>query len=140
MNALVKRDRRCAEDKAFDGAWNKMCREARLSPKQSAIVAQYVRWVISRRIVETESAVDMGWLTALIESEHFGTDVKKGAKRLLRVQQYACDVRNEAYGHSCIDGNGDFCDYDNCGLEHLQNRLLNHGVEYDTNLNGRYRE
>lgn len=137
MNAIVDRDRRCKVDKAFDGAWNRMCREARLTPKQSAVVAQYLRWLVEKRIMETESAVDMGWLIALIESEKFGTDVNKGAKRLLRVQQYACNVRNEAYGHSCVDGNGDFVDYDNCGLEHLQIRLKNHGVEYDTNMIGR---
>lgn len=137
MKALVERDRRCAEDKAFDGAWNKMCKEARLNPKQSAIVAQYLRWVIIKRMIEIESAVDMGWLIALIESEHFGTDVKRGAKKLVRVQQYACDVRNEAFGHDCIDGNGDWNEYDNCGLEHLQIRLHRHGVEYDTNPEGR---
>lgn len=137
MNAIVDRDRRCDIDKAFDGAWNRMCREARLNPKQSAVVAKYLRWLVEKRIMETESAVDMGWLIALIESEKFGTDVNKGAKRLLRVQQYACNVRNEAYGHSCVDGNGDFVDYDNCGLEHLQIRLKNHGVEYDTNMIGR---
>lgn len=137
MKALVERDRRCAEDKAFDGAWNKMCKEARLNPKQSAIVAQYLRWVITKRMIEIESAVDMGWLIALIESEHFGTDVKRGAKKLVRVQQYACNVRNEAFGHDCIDGNGDWSEYDNCGLEHLQIRLQRHGVEYDTNPEGR---
>lgn len=136
MKALVERDRRCELDKEFDGAWNKMCSSARLSPKQSAIVAQYLRWVIRKRIVEIESAVDMGWLIALIESEKFGTNVNRGAKRLMRVQQYAVDVRNEAFGHDCIDGNGDFNEYDNCGLEHLQIRLNRHGVEYDTNPNG----
>lgn len=136
MKSLVKRDRRCEIDKEFDMAWNRMCREAKLSPKQSAVVAHYLRWVIRRRIVEIESAVDMGWLIALIESEKFGTDVKKGAKRLMRVQQYCADIRNEAFGHDCIDGNGDFNEYDNCGLEHLQIRLNRHGVEYDTNLNG----
>jgi hypothetical protein len=136
MKTLVERDRRCEFDKEFDKAWNKMCREAKLNPKQSAIVAHYLRWVIRKRHVEIESAVDMGWLIALIESEHFGTNVNRGAKRLMRVQQYAVDVRNEAYGHTCIDGNGDWNEYDNCGLEHLQIRLKRHGVEYDTNPNG----
>jgi hypothetical protein len=136
MKTLVERDRRCENDKAFDKAWNKMCSFAKLSPKQSAIVAQYLRWLIRKRHVEIESAVDMGWLIALIESEHFGTNVNRGAKRLMRVQQYAVNVRNEAYSQTCIDGNGDWNEYDNCGLEHLQIRLNRHGVEYDTNPNG----
>lgn len=93
-----------------------------------------LRSIIERRIHEIESAVDMGWLLALIESEHFGTDVKRGAKRLPRVQQKAADYRNEAYGHKCLDANGVWQKYDGCGLQHLQQRLLRHGVEYDLKL------
>lgn len=131
MKAIVERDRRCEIDKVFDNLWNKLCREARLTPIQSTLVAKYLRQIIEMRIHEVESAVDMGWLIALIESEHFGTDVSRGAKRLLRAQQYAANVRNEAYGHDAIDGNGVWQDYDNCGCEHLQVRLQRYGVEYD---------
>lgn len=131
MKAIVQKDNRCEVDKVFDNLWNKLCREARLSPMQSNLVAKYLRTIIEMRIHEVESAVDMGWLIALIESEHFGTDVSRGAKRLLRAQQYSADVRNEAYGHSVIDGNGVWQDYDNCGCEHLQIRLKRHGVDYD---------
>jgi hypothetical protein len=86
------------------------------------------------RIHEIESAKDMGWLLALIESEGFGTDVKRGAKRLLRVQQKCVDICNEAYGHECIDANGFWQKYDGCGLEYLQNRLARYEVEYDLAL------
>lgn len=134
MNARVRIDNRSEADRKFDELWTKMTKNARLSPMQSRIVADYLRQIMNLRIHEIESACDMGWLIALIESEKFGTDVKKGAVKLLRTQQYACDVRNEAYGHDIIDGNGWYNDYDGCGLQHLQMRLERHGVEYDTNL------
>ena len=134
MKAKVQIDNRSESDRKFDELWTKMTKNARLSPMQSRIVADYLRQIMNLRIHEIESAVDMAWLIALIESEKFGTDVKKGAVKLLRTQQYACDVRNEAYGHDIIDGNGWYNDYDGCGLQHLQMRLERHGVEYDTNL------
>ena len=86
------------------------------------------------RIHEIESAVDMGWLIALIEGEGFGTDVSKGATRLLRAQKNAADARNEAYGNGNIDANNFWQKYDGCGLQHLQVRLSRYGVEYDTKL------
>lgn len=134
MKAIVKKDNRSEIDREYDTLWNKLCREANLSARQSMLVARYLRSIIERRIHEIESAVDMGWLLALIESEHFGTDVKRGAKRLPRVQQKAADLRNEAYGHKCVDANGYWQRYDGCGLEHLQQKLLRHGVEYDLRL------
>jgi hypothetical protein len=75
----------------------------------------------------------MAYLIALIEGEKFGTDVNRGAKRLIRVQQNAVDARNKAYGNECIDANGRIT-YDGCGLEHLKVRLARYGVEYETNL------
>ena len=134
MNVLIKRDRRSDIDRKFDDMWNRLCREANLSARQSILVARYLREIMGMRIHEIESAIDMGWLIALIESEKFGTDVKRGAKRLVRVQQKCADVRNEAYGHECIDANGFWQKYDGCGLEHLKMRLARHGVEYDTAL------
>jgi hypothetical protein len=134
MKAILKKDNRNEIDREYDTLWNKLCREANLSARQSILVARYLRSIIERRIHEIESAVDMGWLLALIESEHFGTDVKRGATRLPRVQQKAADYRNEAYGHKCLDANGVWQRYDGCGLQHLQQKLLRHGVEYDFRL------
>ena len=86
------------------------------------------------RLHEIEAACDMSWMLALIESEKFGTDVKRGAKRLIRVQQACADTRNEVYGHSFIDANGFNNSYDGCGLNRLQSRLRGYGVEYDTKI------
>lgn len=136
MKAILPKDRRSKIDSKFDDMWNKLCRDANLSMKQSVIVAQYLREIMGMRLHEIESAKDMGWLIALIETEKFGTDVRRGAKRLLRVQQRCADVCNEAFGHECIDANGFWQKYDGCGLEHLQNRLAQYGVEYDMKLWG----
>lgn len=134
MKAKINTDMRNPIDRKFDDMWNRLCREAKLTAKQSVLVAKYLRDIMGMRIHEIESAVDMGWLLALIESEKFGTDVKHGAKRLVRTQQKCVDIRNEAYGHKCVDANGFWQKYDGCGLEHLQNRLARYGVEYDTAL------
>ena len=134
MKAIVNLDKRGEADKKFDDMWNKLCAKAKLTPIQSNLVANYLRELIGIRMHEIESAVDMAWLVALIESESFGTDVSKGAKRLLRVQQYAADVRNEAYGKGCVNANGTWDDYDGCGVEHLKVRLSRYGVEYDTGI------
>ena len=133
MKAKVNLDKRCHAEKIWDTMYNAMVRDAHLSPKQEAVVSIYIRNLIGLRIHEVESAVEMGYLVALIEGEKFGTDAKKGAKRLLRVQQNATAARNEAYGKECIDANGNLT-YDGCGLEHLQVRLARHGVEYQTRL------
>lgn len=134
MKARFEKDKRTEFDKLYDTMWNKLCREARLSPMQKQLVAQYLRAIIAQRIVEVESAVDMSWLITLIERENYGTDVSKGATKLLRDQQYACDTRNKAFDHDYVDGNGIFHDYDNCGVEHLKVRLSRYGVIYDTTL------
>lgn len=134
MKARVVMDKRGEADKKFDTLWNKLCARAKLSPMQSNLVASYLREIIGIRMHEIESAVDMAWLVALIESENFGTDVTKGAKRLMRVQQYAADVRNEAYGKGCVNANGVWDKYDGCGVEHLKVRLSRYNVEYDTAL------
>ena len=132
MNAIVKKDRRSEIDRKFDMMFNGMVAKAKLTPKQSQIVSRYLREIMGMRLHEIESARDMGWISALIESEKFGTDTKRGATRLVRVQQKCADIINEAYGHECIDANGYWQSYDGCGLEHLQQRLALHGVEYDT--------
>lgn len=134
MKAIVKLDKRGEIDKEFDDMWNKMCRQAKLNRMQSSIVASYLRDIVTRRIHEIESAVDMGWIIALIEGEKFGTDVKRGAKRLMRAHQNAVNARNEGYGKGCVNANGVWDKYDGCGLEHLKVRLARYGVEYDTNL------
>jgi hypothetical protein len=134
MKAIVNLDKRGDADKKFDDMWNKLCAKAKLTPIQSNLVANYLRELIGIRMHEIESAVDMAWLVALIESENFGTDVAKGATRLLRVQQYAADVRNEAYGKGCVNANGVWDKYDGCGVEHLKVRLSRYNVEYDTGI------
>ena len=134
MKAIINKDRRCKEDRLYDDMWNKLCRDAKLTPIQSALVSKYLRGILQMRIHEIESAVDMGWIIALIEREGFGTDVSKGATRLLRVQAYAAEVRNEAYGKGSIDANNYWQKYDGCGLQHLQARLSHYGVEYDTKI------
>lgn len=134
MKAIYKRDRRDDDDKKYDDLWNKLCRNARLNHMQSTLVSKYLRDIIGMRIHEIESAIDMAWLISLIESEKFGTDVKRGAKRLIRAQRYARDVANDEYGKGCVNANGVWDDYDGCGLEHLKLRLEKHGVEYDFNL------
>lgn len=136
MKAIVEADRRSEVDKMYDTMYNKMVRKARLTPVQENVVAAYLRELLCLRIHETECAVDMGWLIALIEGEKFGTDVSRGAKRLLRAQALAAEARNEAYGKDCINANGVWVDYDGCGLEHLQVRLSRYGVEYDTKMRG----
>ena len=133
MKARVTLDKRSDFDKKWDKLWNDLCRSARLTPIQSGLVSRYLREIIGMRIHEIEAACDMAWLTALIESENFGTDVSRGAKKLLRVQRHACEVRNEAYGKECIDANGRL-EYDGCGLEHLKVRLARYNVDYDINF------
>lgn len=130
MKVLAKADNRSEIDKRFDSIYNKMVRDAHLSPKQENIVATYLHKIMQMRINEIEGAIEMGYLISLIESEHYGTD-KKRAKKLPRVQAYAAEVINEAYGHSCIDSAGFWNSYDGCGLERLKLRLERHGVEYD---------
>lgn len=133
MKAKVILDKRNDVDKLWDDKYNKMVRTANLSPRQSMVVAKYLREIIGLRFHEIEAAVEMSYLLALIEGEKFGTDVKHGAKRLVRVQQKAVDVRNEAYGHKCIDANG-CIDYDGTGMERMVLRLRKYGIDYDANL------
>lgn len=133
MKAKVELDKRTEFDKKWDNMWNSMVRNAKLNPMQVSIVGRYLRELMGMRVHEVESACDMAWILALIEKENFGTDVSKGATRLLRVQQYAVDKRNEAYGQTCLNANGRI-DYDGCGVEHLQCKLKWYGVEYDTGI------
>jgi hypothetical protein len=131
MKVKVSADRRSEIDKRFDSIYNKMVRDAHLSPKQENIVATYLHKIMNMRVTEIEAAVEMGYLIALVESEHFGTDTKRGAKKLYRTQAYAAEAINEAFGHSCIDSAGFWNSYDGCGLERLQGRLSSLGVDYD---------
>lgn len=130
MKVKVKADNRSEIDKRFDTIYNKMVRDAHLTPLQENIVATYLHKITQMRINEIEAAVEMSYLIALIESEHFGTD-KKRATRLPRVQAYAAEAINEAFGHSCIDSAGFWNSYDGCGVERLKLRLERNGVDYD---------
>lgn len=133
MDAIVQLDKRSELDKKYDKMWNKLCNQAKLTARQSTIVSYYLRELLSLRIHEVECARDMGWLASLIEGEGFGTDQKRGAVKLMRSQQLAADICNEAYGKECVNANGRI-EYDGCGLERLQARLKSHGVEYDMQL------
>jgi hypothetical protein len=133
MNAIVQKDKRSDLDKRYDKMWNKLCDSAKLTARQSTLVSYYLRELLTLRIHEVESARDMSWLLSLIEGEKYGTDVKRGATKLLRVQELAADICNEAYSKECVNANGRI-EYDGCGIEHLQTRLRSHGVEYDMQL------
>ena len=132
MNVNVNLDKRGKAVRMYDEMLNAMKRDAKLTPMQFAIVGRYIRKVIGLRIHEVEAATEMSYLIALIESEKYGT--RAGSKKIPRVQAKACEARNEAYGHTCIDANGNIDTYDGCGLEHLQIRLARHGVDYVTKL------
>ncbi len=135
MKVKVSADRRSEIDKRFDSVYNKMVRDAHLSPKQEHIVSTYLHKIMQMRINEIEAAVEMAYLIALIESEHFGTDTKRGhAKKLYRTQAYAAEVINEAFGHACIDSAGFWNSYDGCGVERLKIRLQRNGVDYDAKV------
>lgn len=134
MKVKVIKDKRSEIDRKYDEMWNKLIRDANLNSRQRIIVANYLRELMALRIHEVESSVDMGWLIALIECEKFGTDVSKGAKRLMRCHQRCIDARNEAYQKGSINANGVWDKYDGCGLERLKIRLGRYGVDYDTNL------
>ena len=131
MKARVNLDKRGKVAKREDELLNAMKRDAGLNPRQFAIVGHYYRELIGLKIHETEAAVEMSYLISLIEGEKYGTDMSRGANKLLRVQKGACEAREEAYGKSCVDANGNINTYDGCGLEHLQIRLARHGVDYE---------
>lgn len=131
MKVRVVKDRRCEIDRQYDEMFNKMVRDANLTARQRVIVQTYLRSIVRMRIHEIEGAVEMGYLLALIESEHFGTDPKRST-RLKRVQKQASEHIDDAYGRGCINANGFFEDYDGCGLERMKARLANYGIEYET--------
>lgn len=126
MKRKVELDNRCNFDKKYDRMFDKMVRDANLSPKQKYIVSQYLKTIIGENVKEVENAMDMGYAIGLIEVEHFGHN--KRATKLPRLQKYVREVVNEAYGNDCIDANGRI-HYDGCGIGHLEVRLSRHGVE-----------
>ena len=128
MKAKVELDKRNDLDKRYDRLFDKMVRDAHLTPKQKYIVINYIEKVTGEKVREVENAMNMGFWIGLIEVEHFGHN--KRAIKLPRLQNYVRDVVNEAYGKDCIDANGRIC-YDGCGLEHLKNHLARHGVEFE---------
>lgn len=134
MKAKVEKDRRSDVDKAFDKIYNKMVHDAKLTPRQENIVAAYMRKIMVMRMHEVESVVDMSWMLSAIENDRCGTDPKKGATRLVKLQNGAAEIRNEAYGHEFADSNGFWHSYDGCGLEHLQVRLKRYGCVYEPRI------
>lgn len=127
MKAKALLDKRSEADKKYDRLFDKMVRDANLSPKQRMIVINYIAKITGEKVREVENAMDMGFWIGLIELEHFGHN--KRATKLPRLQAYVRDVVNEAYGKDCIDANGQVC-YDGCGIEHLKMHLARHGVEF----------
>lgn len=134
MNVKVDKDRRSDVDKALDKIYNKMVHDAKLTPRQENIVAAYLQKITLMRMHEIESCVEMSWMLSAIENDRCGTDPKKGATRLVKLQSGAAQIREEAYGHGCTDAHGIWNSYDGCGLEHLQTRLKRYGVEYDARI------
>lgn len=133
MKAKVIRDRRSDIDREYDDLFNKMVRDAGLSARQRIIVQTYLRNIIRMRIHEIEAAVEMSYLLALIKSEKYGTDPRRSTK-LKRVQKAATEELDDVYDRGCINANGIWDDYDGCGLERLQHRLSNLGIEYDCKI------
>ncbi len=131
MKVIIQRDKRNPLDRQYDDLWNKLARDANLSKLQQRIVAQYLRTIISKRFAEIVDSVDMSYILALIESEHFGVNENRGATSLHRVRDKSLEIREEAYSHSCIDANGHYQKYDGCGREYLANRLKQYGITYE---------
>lgn len=127
MKVKVELDKRSELDKKFDNLFDKMVRDANLTPKQKYIVRKYLISTIGEKVKEVEDAMNMGFWIGLIELFKFGHN--KRATRLLRLQNYVREVVNEAYGKECFDANG-LLHYDGCGLEHLKTHLARHGVEF----------
>ena len=127
MKSKVELDKRNDLDKRYDRLFDKMVRDAHLTPKQKYIVTNYIEKVIGEKVREVENAMDMGFWISIIELFNFGHN--KRATRLPRLQNYVREVINEAYGKDCVDANGHVC-YDGCGIEHLKTRLAKHGVEF----------
>lgn len=127
MKAKALLDKRSEADKKYDRLFDKMVRDANLSPKQRMIVTNYIAKITGEKVREVENAMDMGFWIGCIELFNYGHN--KRATRLPKLQAYVRDVVNEAYGKDCIDANGQVC-YDGCGIEHLKMRLARHGVEF----------
>ena len=127
MKAKVCLDKRADIDKKYDVLFERMVRDAALSPKQRYIVSAYLHNIIGDKIHEVENAMDMAFWLGLIELYQFGHN--KRATRLIRLQKYVRDLLNEAYGHDCINANGEI-EYDGCGYIRLENRLKNYGIQF----------
>ena len=134
MNAIVTKDPRSAIDRKWDEMFERLVRDASLNPKQRALVKAYARELLSLKIHEIEGAVEMSYLAALIESEGFGVDAKRGAVRLRRAQERATALIDEAYGKTCYDARGRHLSYDGCGYERLVLRLDRLGIQYEGNI------
>ena len=134
MKAIVNRDNRCEIDRRFDERYNKMIREAKLTPRQINVVAAYMHGIMEMRIHEIRGAVDMSWILSLAEGEGYGTDVRRGAFRLQRAHKRAVEIRDEAFSHGSVDARGFWNSYDGCGYERLQTRMRSHGLEYEDDV------
>ena len=119
-------DNRPQSDKKYDRMFDKMVRDAALSPKQRYIVSKYLEAIIGQNVKEVENSMDMAYAIGLIETEGFGHNAR--ATRIPKLQKYVRGVLSEAYGNDCVDANGNI-HYDGCGMGHLEVRLSRHGVE-----------
>lgn len=134
MNAIVNRDNRCEIDRRFDDMYNKMIREAKLTPRQINVVGKYLHAIMKMRIHEIRGAADMSWILSLAEGEGYGTNVRRGAFRLQRAHKRAVEIRDEAFSHGSVDARGFWNSYDGCGYERLQTRMRSHGLEYEDDV------
>ena len=134
MNAIVNRDNRCEIDRRFDDLYNKMIREAKLTPKQVHVVRSYLHGIMKMRIYEIRGAADMSWILSLAEGEGFGTNASRGAFRLQRAHKRAVAIRDEAFSKGSMDARGFWNSYDGCGYERLQARMRGLGLEYEDDV------
>lgn len=128
MKVKTELDKRGSLDKRYDLMFNKMVRDANLSPKQRMIISAYLKSILDEKIKEVENAMDMGYCIGLIEVEKFGCN--KRATRLPKLRKYVRGVVNQAYAHETIDANGVWNNYDGCGIERLEMRLERLGVVF----------
>lgn len=127
MKTLAKSDKRSdmTYQKMDDDFFNKVRNLFRGNPKQMIIFSNMLAEYVQNKVQETTESTALAYSIALIDKEHFGTGEK--ATRLLRVEKEAIEILNKAYGHDCIDANGNTV-YDGCGQDYLRNALKARGV------------
>lgn len=125
MKIKPKLDRRGDEDyqKIDDKEWNALCRSAGLSRRQQILISAYLDKQMKRKINEVQAATKYGAYIYLREKYRFGF------KRIAQFERGVTDVLSDAYGKESIDANGHYQTWDGCGIEHLEHRLRQIGID-----------